>query len=167
MGSNNAIGTGALILSANADKLVSGLDKAEQLATKKTAAINAKVGAIGGKGGIGDLAGGLGGSAGVTIASMALRAGPAAAAIAAVGFAAKEGAERLVDLVLKTTEFNKALEESARLDGEASKALDRRLSLADERLDAVAGGADKLAAVSSEIALAEKEMAGYKATAAG
>lgn len=51
MASNNAIGTGALILTANADKMVAGMDRAGKLATAKAADISAKVDRAGGSGG--------------------------------------------------------------------------------------------------------------------
>lgn len=70
MANNNAIGTGALILTANADRMLAGMDAAGDAASKKAATISQKVGKAtdGGKGGgllgniLGGVAGGLAGA---------------------------------------------------------------------------------------------------------
>src|SRR6187551_2703824 len=65
MASNNAIGTGALILTTSADKMLAGMDAAGSAASKKAATItkNVSKAADGGKGG-GFLSGILGGAVG-------------------------------------------------------------------------------------------------------
>lgn len=67
MAGNNAIGTGAVILTANADQMLAGLDRAGKLAARKAEDIGdrvAKAAKSGGKGGLfGDLLGGAAGGA--------------------------------------------------------------------------------------------------------
>lgn len=71
MSNNNAIGTGSLILTPIADRMLSGLDDAGKKATQKTQAINGKLAAGGGGKGSGGGGGGGGGLGGVGGAKLA------------------------------------------------------------------------------------------------
>lgn len=161
MGSNNAIGTGALILSANADKLVSGLDKAEQLATRKTAAINAKINAA--DTGIASKIGGkLEGKFGEAFMGGAF----GAVAGKAIGATLGEAADNVTKLVTNSHLYNAELEKSAALNAEIAKRIDRAAAASDERLASIADPGAKLAATSKDIEAATRELGGYKSAAA-
>lgn len=156
MGSNNAIGTGALILSANADRMVSGLDKAEAVATRKVAAINAKVNAAD-AGVAAKLGGKIEGKFGEAFQGAMF--GSIGAMIAGVG---KRVTESFIGMLNKSAQFRAEMERSVELSAEWSKSLDRATARGDERLDAIAPPADKLAATAKEIDLVTRELSGYR-----
>jgi hypothetical protein len=148
MAGSNAIGTGAVVLTANADKLLVGLKQAEA-ATESWAAKTRKIA----------------GSAGEGIDK--LLAGPGAKALgwAAVGFVALKIGDEFQHAALRTTEFNKALEKSAELSQKLSKITDSRAADRAALLEAQSANAasrlveleKQLRAVSAESGAAEAE----------
>lgn len=156
-GASNAIGTGALILSANADKLVSGLDRAERVTNAKVDAINRKVAdkagpTIGAK-----IGGKIEGKFGEAFQGALF--GSIAAMIAGVG---KKVTESFIGMVNHSAKFRAEMEKSAALTAEWARVLDRAGALADERLGAVVAPAERLAAVGKDIDLATRELSGYR-----
>ncbi|MBP3959446.1 hypothetical protein J8F10_29735 [Gemmata sp. G18] len=119
MAGSNTIGTGAVVLTANADQLLVGLKKAEA-ATESWAAKTRKIA----------------GSAGAGVDK--LLAGPGAKALgwAAVAFAALKVGDEIQHAVLRTEQFNKAMERSAELSQKLAKITDSRAADRAAMLDA-------------------------------
>lgn len=135
----NAIGTGALILSANADKMLSDLNKAEKGVKKSAANMKAAGNFTFGEGVLGGFAGGIAGKLG--------------------GDALKGVGKALLDTVFGKAaqqEQTHALERA--LQG-VERAFDRATRKADEWLNAIADPKKRAVALGDEIGLMDRKLA--------
>lgn len=137
----NAIGQGALILTANADRMLSTLDKAGKQAQEKANKISDSMNKGGGVGAF------LGGAAfGAGWGLVMQYAGKAATS--------------LIEMVNHAQEFRTEMERAAVMTAEVAKVQDRMTKSFDERLGAIANPGDKLAEVEAQVKRFEAERAG-------
>lgn len=146
MAANNAIGTGAVVLTANADRLLAGLDKAEKATVKFAKTAPAKANAAGASGGGGGILAGMlfGGAAGAA----------AGAAMAGVNFVLAK-----FDLIIsKIQNVGEAVKQYGNIDvartlriDRAAKAFDRISAASDDFYFRVA---EKLAPIIEKVASA-------------
>lgn len=132
MAGNNTIGTGALILSANADNALMGLDRLEKGANKTKQQLD-KVGGGGAGGGLLSFLGGaVGGASGRVLGPMVEKIG--------------EGISRWV---FNTNKWETSLRGATEAANLASRAMDRGLKSQEEKLNSLRPG-DKAAEIEAQ-----------------
>ncbi|MFO0823033.1 MAG: hypothetical protein U0792_07920 [Gemmataceae bacterium] len=136
MGSNNAIGTGALILSANADKMLADVDRAVKGTKQKLKETTA-------------------GNFGKFLDGAAIGAG-----FGLVTKVAGEAVSAVAEMFSNAAKFRAEMERSALLSSEIAKAGDRFAKGFDEQLAAITNPAERLAELEAQIKRWENERSG-------